>query len=153
MLYSTPSFQSGIPQTLLHGARGLPDLSWNSAVDGGVLVYLGFLGSSSGWYIFGGTSASSPQLAGLVALTNQVADTNHKQHVGYLNPLLYKLPSRDFDDIVPHTFGAGAVAIDNNQLYGSSVPGYSTTVGWDLTTGFGSPNGYYFVTDLASALP
>jgi subtilase family serine protease len=152
VLFPTPSFQSGISSSLLKGARGIPDLSWNSAVDGGVLVYLGFLGSASGFYIFGGTSAASPQLAGLIALTNQLADKNHKQHVGYLNPLLYKLPSNSFNDIVPQTFGPGLVTISNNSLYGSGIPGYSAGPGYDLASGWGSPNGANFVTNLEAEL-
>lgn len=152
VLFSTPTFQSSISPSLLNGHRGLPDLSWNAAVDGGVLVYTSFPGVRVGWHIIGGTSAASPQLAGLIALTNQKADMLGKSHhVGYLNPFLYNLPASDFTDIVPQTFGT--VTIDNNQLYGSGVPGYSTTVGWDLTTGFGSPVAYNFVTDLANALP
>lgn len=151
VLYSTPSFQSGISQSILNGARGLPDVSWNSAVDGGVLVYLGFLGSSSGFYIFGGTSAASPQLAGLIALTNQLADKDGKQHVGYLNPLLYQLPSSAFNDIVPQTFGS--VTISDNSLYGSGIPGYSAGPGYDLASGWGSPNAFNFATDLVALLP
>lgn len=152
VLFSTPTFQSSLPPSLLQGQRGLPDLSWNAAVDGGVLVYTSFPGFRAGWHIVGGTSASTPQLAGLIALTNQKADMLGKSHhVGYLNPLLYALPASDFNDIVSQTFGP--VTIDNNELYGSGVPGYSTTVGWDLTTGFGSPNANNFVRDLANALP
>jgi subtilase family serine protease len=151
VVFQTPAFQNSISQSILNGARGLPDISWNAAVDGGVLVYLGFLGSSSGFYIFGGTSASTPQLAGLIALTNQVADMSHKQHVGWLNPLLYKLPSSAFNDIVPQTFGT--VTIADNSLYGSGISGYPATTGYDLATGFGSPNGDNFVYDLVSLLP
>lgn len=151
VLFGTPSFQSAIPQTTLQGARGLPDLSWNAAVDGGVLVYTSFSGVRAGWHIIGGTSASSPQFAGLIALTNQLADEMGKQHVGYLNPLLYTLPSSDFNDIVPQTFGN--VTIADNSLFGSGVAGMPTTTGWDLTTGFGSPNAPNFVHDLASAIP
>ncbi|HKT22480.1 MAG TPA: hypothetical protein VJR06_07735, partial [Nitrososphaerales archaeon] len=151
VLFSTPAFQSGISQSVLGGTRGVPDLSWNAAVDGGVLVYLGFLGSSSGFYIIGGTSAATPQTAGLIALTNQVADMGSKQHVGWLNPILYTLPSGAFNDIVPQTFGS--VTIGDNSLYGSGIAGYPATPGYDLATGFGSPNGANFVNDLASALP
>jgi len=151
VLFPTPSFQSGISSSILNGARGVPDLSWNAAVDGGVLVYLGFLGSSSGFYIIGGTSAATPQIAGLIALTNQVADNGHKQHVGLLNPLLYTLPSSAFNDIVPQTFNT--VTIGDNSLYGSGIPGYPALKGYDLATGFGSPDGLNFVNDLASALP
>jgi subtilase family serine protease len=151
VLFPTPGFQSGISQSIVDGARGVPDLSWNAAVDGGVLVYLGFLGSSSGFYIIGGTSAATPQLAAVIALTNQVADTKGKQHVGWLNPLLYALPSSAFYDIVPQTFGT--VTISDNSLYGSGIPGYPALSGYDLATGFGSPNVPSFVSDLASALP
>jgi subtilase family serine protease len=153
VLFSTPSFQSGISQSLLQGARGLPDLSWNAAVDGGVLVYTSFPGVRVGWHIIGGTSASSPQLAALIALTNQLADAAHKSHVGYLNPLLYNLPASDFTDIVPQTFGPGAVTIADNSNFGSGIAGMATTPGFDLTTGWGSPKAFSFVHDLANMLP
>ncbi len=151
VLFSTPSVQSGISQSLLRGARGLPDLSWTAAVDGGVLVYTSFPGVRVGWHIVGGTSASSPQLAALVALTNQLADAAHKSHVGYLNPLLYSLPASDFTDILPQTFGA--VTLADNSNYGSGIAGMSVTPGYDLATGFGSPKAHGFVHDLANALP
>jgi len=153
VLFSTPSFQSGISQTLLQGARGVPDVSWNAAVDGGVLTHLGFLGPNSGYYIIGGTSAASPQLAGVVALVNQVRHGNGKDSIGYLNPVLYQLPASAFNDTVPVTFGTGAgvITLDSNQLFGFLIPGMTTTVGYDLTTGRGSPNVPAFVADLAAA--
>lgn len=151
VLFSSPNFQSGISQSLLQGARGLPDLSWNAAVDGGVLVYTSFPGVRVGWHIVGGTSASSPQLAALIALTNQLADASGKAHVGYLNPLLYTLPAGDLNDIVPQTFGA--VTLADNSNFGSGIAGMAVTAGYDLTTGRGSPKAYNFVHDLANALP
>ncbi len=151
VLFPTPSFQSSISPSLLQGARGLPDVSWNAAVNGGVLVYTSFPGVRVGWHIIGGTSASSPQLAGLIALTNQLADAGGKSHVGYLNPLLYTLPASDFNDIVSQTFGS--VTVTDNSLYGSGIPGMAVTPGYDLATGFGSPKAYNFVHDLANALP
>jgi subtilase family serine protease len=153
VLFASPSFQSSISQSVLQGARGLPDLSWNAAVDGGVLVYTSFPGARVGWHIIGGTSASSPQVAALIALTNQLADANGKSHVGYLNPLLYKLPAHDFHDIVPQTFGPGAVPLADNSNFGSGIAGLPVTAGFDLSTGFGSPEAYNFVHDLAKALP
>ncbi len=153
VLFATPGFQAGIPQSLLNGARGLPDLSWNAAVDGGVLVFTSFPGVRVGWHIIGGTSASSPQLAALIALTNQLADASHKAHVGYLNPHLYLLPSSDFVDIVPQTFGPGAVTLGDNSQFGSGIAGMAVTAGYDLATGRGTPKAYSFVHDLANALP
>jgi subtilase family serine protease len=147
-IFSNPSFQSGINQSVLQGARGLPDLSWNAAVDGGVLVYTSFPGTRLGWHTVGGTSASSPQLAALTALASQAAG----KPVGYLNPLLYRLPSSDFRDILPETFGSGAgvTTLESNAQYGTGIPGSSTTSGWDLTTGFGTPVALNYVTDLAA---
>ena len=153
VLFPTPSFQSGISSSLLQGARGLPDISWNAAVDGGVLVYTSFPGVRVGWHIIGGTSAASPQLAGLIALTNQLADAMHKQHVGYLNPSLYALPASDFNDTVPQTLGPGAVSIADNSQFGSGIAGMAVTAGYDLATGFGSPKAHSFVHDLANSLP
>jgi len=153
-LFSTPSFQAGIPSSLLQGSRGLPDLSWNAAVDGGVLTYIGFLGgAANGYYIIGGTSASCPQLAGVVALANQVRKQNGKQPIGYLNPVLYTLPASDFNDTVAQTFGTGAgvTTLNSNEQYAAGIPGVATTGGWDLTTGFGSPKVALFVAGLAAA--
>jgi subtilase family serine protease len=124
-------------------------------VNGGVLTYLGFLGPDSGFYIFGGTSASSPQLAAVIALANQGRSSMGKGPVGYLNPILYTLPSSDFNDIVPQTFGTGSgvVTLDDNGLYGSGIAGSSTTTGYDLTTGLGSPDVPSFVNDLVNTVP
>lgn len=154
-VFSTPSWQSSLPAGLLNGMRGLPDLSWNAAVDGGALVYTSFPGVRVGWHVIGGTSASTPQIAGLLALANQFADQNHKRHVGWLNPILYTLSAKDFNDIVPQTFGTGpgVTTLDSNAVYGIPIPGMSTTVGWDLTTGWGSPSAVNFVNDLVAALP
>jgi subtilase family serine protease len=155
-IFTTPDFQQGIDQSLLQGRRGIPDIACNAAVNGGVLVFLGFEGIVSGYppgyYIVGGTSAATPEIAGMVALANQVRHQNGKQSIGYLNPVLYTMPAADFNDIVPQSFGTGAAmtALDDNSIFGSGIPGFATIAGWDLTTGFGSPNGYNFVHDLAS---
>jgi subtilase family serine protease len=153
VLHPTPDFQLGLPQDLLQGRRGVPDMSWNAALNGGVLVYMSGTYYQQpyvdGWTVLGGTSASTPQLAGLIALANQLRAENGKGPIGYLNPVLYTLPAEDFNDIVPETFGP--VTLDNNAVFGSGVPGFDTTPGYDLTTGLGSPKAYEFVRDLAEA--
>jgi subtilase family serine protease len=146
VLFPTPNFQSVISQSVLKGQRGIPDMSWNAVVNGGVLVYTSFPGIRLGWHIVGGTSAASPQLAALTALASEKAG----QPVGYLNPLLYQLPARDFTDIVPQTFNGTTIA-DNMQA-GTNIAGFPTTAGWDLTTGFGTPSALNYVTDLAAAV-
>ena len=157
-VFRTPCFQQGISRRLLQGQRGVPDISFNAALDGGVMVYCqeGWAPMGSPWPgpwgLVGGTSASTPELAGLVALVNQMRAQHHKPAIGYLNPILYRLPDRDFRDIVPETFGEGSgiTVLDDNSNFGSGVPGYETTRGYDLTTGLGSPKAYGFVHDLAN---
>ena len=145
-LFPTPDFQSGLPQSLLQGCRGVPDISWNAAGNGSVQVYVSFAPLVPGWGAGSGTSGSTPQLAGVIALANQLRAQKGKQPIGYLNPVLYTLPARDFNDIVPQTFGP--VTLDDNTEFGSGVPGFQTTAGYDLTTGLGSPKAYQFVHDL-----
>ncbi len=107
--------------------RGLPDISWNADPNTPVLVYLSFFGpSAAGYYSIGGTSEGSPSLAGAVADIDQLAG----HPVGLLNPYLYVLG----------TLGIGFhdVTVGNNALDG--IPGYSATPGWDLASGWGSPD-------------
>jgi hypothetical protein len=53
----------------------MPDISMSAALDGGVLAYVGIFSDplGNGWYIFGGTSESAPEFAGIVAMADQVA--------------------------------------------------------------------------------
>ncbi len=154
-LFATPDFQRGLGQGLLQGRRGVPDLSCNAAYDGGIVAYcsLGWSPSpfSGPWGLVGGTSAATPEVAGMVALANQLRNQQGKQPIGWMNPVLYTLPARDFNDIVPQTFGSGdaTALLDDNTVFGLATPGFETTVGYDLTTGLGSPNAYWFVHDLA----
>jgi subtilase family serine protease len=151
-VFPTPSWQTNLPASLTQGARAMPDVSWNAAGDGGVLVYLT---SGGGWGFYYGTSSGTPQIAGLVAIANQMRASMGKGPVGHLAPKLYQLPAADFNDIVPQTFGSGtnAVTLQDNFRYGSTVPGLPCTVGYDLTTGLGSPKAYSFVHDLATMFP
>ena len=161
-LFPTPAFQSGVAPSLLQGSRGAPDISWNAARDGGVFIYTSFPNLRVGWHLIGGTSASTPQIAGLIALVNELAGNQGKGPAGYLNPTLYQLAALhagDFHDIVPETFrssypnGPVTLTLDSNKVYGSSVAGYKVTPGYDLATGWGSPDADSFVHDLVNLLP
>jgi subtilase family serine protease len=151
-VFPGPAWQSGLPWTLTQGARALPDVSWNAAGDGGVLVYST---TGGGWDFFNGTSCGTPQIAGLVALVNQMRASMGKGPIGHLAPKLYQLPASDFNDIVPQTFGTGGntVTVQDNLRYGATVPGLPCTPGYDLTTGLGSPKAYQMVHDLATMFP
>ena len=166
--FASPSFQSG-QQSVNGGMRSIPDLSWNAAVDGGVLIYTTQYPTvlRQGWHIEGGTSASSPQMAGIVALANQARAGLHKAPLGLLGPHIYALGNADasspdssfagnatsfFRDIVPQTFvgpDGTTLTLDNNQWFDPAPP-YFATAGYDLTTGFGSPRADRFVAALAA---
>ena len=75
-VYGRPAYQDSVAGVV--GAhRGVPDLSWNAAVNGGVLVYRTFFPAIDGppsWAVYGGTSAASPQAAAMTAIANQCAE-------------------------------------------------------------------------------
>jgi len=125
-VYSRPAYQVDFNHNKTQ--RGVPDIAYNASVNGGVLVHLGFLGSNSGFYIFGGTSAGSPQMAGELALVNQVFGRQ-----GNINPTLYEGFARHGYSEYFHD-----ITVGTNALVTTGIPGYSTTTGWDPVTGLGS---------------
>ncbi len=161
-IYPTPSWQSSVSSVIGTNARGVPDVAWNAAVNGGVLVYITAYPNyqRAGWHIYGGTSAATPQIAGLIALANQERAAANKAPLGNVNPDLYALSSSDYWDVVPTIEGTAASGkLVNNTLWqynadGSvspgPVPGYPVETGWDMTTGFGSPKAAAFVSGLAA---
>src|SRR5881397_1430900 len=139
IIFGTPSYQSGLGLS----GRG-PDVSYNAAIDGGVLVVYGGFGSPV-LFIVGGTSAGSPQWAGITALANQARANAGKGPIGDLNPVLYSIYhssrySSDFHDIT----------VGDDKLVGTPV-GYPAGTGYDLATGIGSPVVSELIVDLAAA--
>ena len=139
LLFGVPSYQAGLGLS----ARG-PDVAYNAAIDGGVLVQYGGFGFPV-LFIVGGTSAGSPQWAGIAALANQARATAGKGPIGDLNPVLYSILhsarySTDFHDIT----------VGNDKLLGTHV-GFSAGTGYDVASGIGSPIVDQLVTDLAAA--
>lgn len=130
-LFSAPSYQ-GVTGLAM---RAIPDVSYNAAINGGVLVVWTAVPSRAGIYVVGGTSAGSPQWAAIVALANQA----HGRPLGFLNRALYQgCSAGDFHDIT----------VGNNQLAGTPV-GFAARAGWDDATGLGTPNVAKLVSDLA----
>lgn len=130
LFFSVPSYQNGLGLA----TRTTPDVAYNAAVNGGVLVRWSAVPSAAGFYIVGGTSAGSPQWAAIVALANQMKGSP----LGFINTALYKCPAGDFHDIT----------VGDNRLNGTAV-GFSAGAGWDDATGLGTPNVANLVADLA----
>jgi subtilase family serine protease len=138
-LFQIPLYQElTLPHSVLAqlgGMRGIPDISYNADCNNAILIYLSYFGpSQAGWYSICGTSEGSPQWAGIVADLNQYAG----RPLGFLNAALYALGGLgDFNH-----FGRD-ITVGNNALIGVSgatAPGYSATPGWDLASGWGSPD-------------
>jgi hypothetical protein len=106
-----------------HKGRGIPDIAGNA--DGASGYDLIVNGAHTG--AVGGTSATAPLYAGLVALLN----SGLGEPVGYLNPTIYAFPAafvyRDISDNVSNARGG--------------APGYKAGAGWDACTGLGVANG------------
>jgi subtilase family serine protease len=136
-MFAEPDWQKRLPggvQRLLHGRRGVPDVAWNASGATAILIYTSF-GGEAGWSSIGGTSEGAPQWAGLVA------DVDQARHapIGFLNPILYRLPAADFHDITRGTNGY------------DGVRGYRAAVGWDPTSGLGTPRAGHLAEALVAA--
>jgi subtilase family serine protease len=89
---------------------------------------------------WGGTSFATPMWAGYMALINEQAAANGKKPVGFLNPNIYSLGSAG---------GTGYSAAFHDITVGASGS-YSAVTGYDLVTGWGSPNGTGLIDAIAA---
>jgi subtilase family serine protease len=137
ILFSTPIYQLGLTR---YHTRTIPDVAFNAGIDGGVAVF-----ASPGVYLVGGTSAGSPMWAAIIALADQARQQAHRSRLGFANTALYAIGRNPFqarNDFHDVTSG-------NNAL--DSPVGFEATRGYDLATGFGSPNVANLVHDLAQS--
>lgn len=167
ILYPRPEWQKPVADVIGEDARGIPDIAWNAAVNGGLLIYVTSYPKQRrpGWHILGGTSAAAPQVAALTALINQYQAENHAPPLGHLNPLLYSIEdSAAFNPVSPvaarfqGSAQSGRLASNQNFVQHADgtvspgpVPGFPSLPGWDLTTGFGSPDAPQFLDGITRA--
>lgn len=87
-----------------------------------------------------GTSASSPALAGVIALLNDARHANNMTSLGFLNPLLYQLHAKQ-SELGVSLFNDVTVG-DNMCSAAVCCPGvgYDAKPGWDPATGLGTIN-------------
>jgi subtilase family serine protease len=140
-IFAAPSYQGSLPagSTPIGAMRGVPDVAFQASARTGPLVYATGA-DAGGWFIVGGTSCSSPQFAGLVAIADQIAGHG----LGLINPTLYALAAGPNYGTYFYDVTTG-----NNQA-DSTVPGYPATAGWDPVTGLGTPNAATLVPALAA---
>jgi subtilase family serine protease len=126
-IFPRPSYQGFTGSA----GRGVPDVTYSADVYNGVLVvFSAGNGGTPAFFIFGGTSAGSPQWAALASLADQAAGHD----LGFLNPSLYDLAGSAFYASIFHD-----ITVGNNAWDGAGVPGYAAHRGWDAASGLGSP--------------
>jgi kumamolisin len=102
----------------------------------------GCTGSGQSIAFVGGTSAATPLVAGMIALWNQQAHNQGLPKPGFVAPLLTTLAQHNpqaFTDVTQGT----------NALFGGSC--CPTRPGFDLATGWGSPNAGAIASSLVHA--
>ncbi len=137
--YPIPTWQQEINMSACGGStfyRNVPDVALTADN-----VYVTYNNGDS--TTVGGTSCAAPLWAGFIALANQQAASYHQPPVGFINPAVYAIGTGSnyascFHDI---TNGDNTWPSSPNQFH--AVPGY------DLCTGWGTPQGRALIDALA----
>jgi uncharacterized membrane protein len=135
-IYSKPAWQTG-PGVPADGMRDVPDVSATAAGHDGYAMYL-----NNQLCAVAGTSASTPSLAGVMALVVQKAGARQ----GNVNPALYSLATSQ---------QSGGTAVFHDVTTGNnSVPGltgFSAGPGYDQGSGVGSVDAAMLVNNWPTA--
>ena len=117
---SKPTYQSGVAGT--GATRSAPDFSFDANPNTGVSVYDSTrCHGASGWLVFGGTSVSSPSLAGIVNLAGLFSPNSQME--------------------LSTIYGNRTNASDFRDIVSGSAGSFSCGVGYDFVTGVGSNQG------------
>jgi subtilase family serine protease len=141
-VFARPGYQDRV--TGLESRRGVPDVAATAAPDS-LAVITSTVGGKYTIGGHGGTSASAPLWAGLIALADQRAG----RHLGFVNAALYRIARsaryrRAFHDV---TAGSNTVRFPPR-----TISGYHAGTGWDPVTGWGSPDASVLVPLLARSV-
>jgi hypothetical protein len=149
VFFAKPNWQFGVQGIPSDGARDLPDVSLTAAIHDPYLLC--FEGSCQQGFLVGvgGTSASAPSFAGIMALVVQQYGRQ-----GQANYVLYKLAAAEtlsqcngsntvtppastcvFNDVTK-----GNNAVPGEPGFGTATAKYQAGTGYDLATGLGSVN-------------
>lgn len=115
-----------------HTLRNLPDVSANANFSFYVCADQQVCTAN----VYGGTSFAAPMWAGYVALANEQRITNGDSILSFVNPFLY-------------SFGVSAnYDTDFHDIVKGESNGFSAVKGYDLVTGWGTPNGQGLINAL-----
>lgn len=120
------------PRRYRNGGRAFPDIAAQSV---NFMVILDGVP-----YPVSGTSCSSPTVAGVVSLLNDIRLNKGQAPLGFLNPLIYGQFAGTLNDI---TKGSNP---------GCDTDGFPAKAGWDAVTGLGTPD-YTKMAQVVQSLP
>jgi subtilase family serine protease len=139
-VFSRPSYQNHTPG--IGSYRGVPDVAANASPHTALAVITSTGGGKYTIHGSGGTSASAPLWAGLVALADQHAG----RHLGFVNAALYRIGHSRLYHEALHDVTAGNNTV---RFPPKTISGDRAARGWDAVTGWGSPNASALVPLLA----
>jgi len=140
--YAIPSWQTNVSMAANQGSttlRNTPDVALTADN-----VYVRADGLNRN---VGGTSCAAPLWAGFMALVNQQALASGHPPVGFINPTVYAIGTGTQYTTTFHDITTG------NNKSSSSPNKFSAAVGYDLCTGWGTPNGQSMINALANPEP
>jgi hypothetical protein len=141
--YLIPSYQAGVSMAGNQGSpimRNVPDVAM---IGDNVTVVYGNGKTTTA----GGTSVAAPLWAGLAALINEQAEASGLAPVGFMNPALYTIA---LSTNYPNAFHD---ITNGNNFSLSSTNRFSAVPGYDLCTGWGTPNGTNLINLLNTPTP
>uniref|UniRef100_A0A8C5J066 Tripeptidyl peptidase 1 n=1 Tax=Junco hyemalis TaxID=40217 RepID=A0A8C5J066_JUNHY len=138
-VFPMPEYQAAAVGRFLRSASKLPPSSYYNS-SGRAYPDLAAL-SDNYWVVtnriplpwVSGTSASTPVVAGMVALINDWRLQRGLPPLGFLNPALYQLQKQGLGDVIQ---GCHLSCLDGTV----QGQGFCATPAWDPVTGWGTPN-------------
>jgi len=146
--FAKPSWQIGTPDDKV---RDVPDVSLTAGTHDGYLVGTTSSLANGAFAVVGGTSASSPAFAGVVALLNQYLLKQNaiaQPGLGNINPTLYRLAQSTKD--VFHDITGGNIdvmCVQGSPMCVNGKMGYAAAPGYDLATGLGTVDANNLITE------
>jgi hypothetical protein len=154
-----PTYEVGKVNSLSSTVRTYPDISLEGDPAPGVPIYDSpDFGSGTGWFPgnVGGTSLSSPLMAGIVAIADQGRAVNGLSLLASSGGagVTASNPNGNSSSLDIHTllYGFGYSHSDFHDIVSGSSVGpssYGPLTNYDLSSGIGSPNGSRLIADLA----
>lgn len=145
-VYKKPLYQSKITP-ISNNLRAIPDVALVANPNTGVLVCY-----NGGWYVFGGTSVSTPIFAAIVSLGVQMR-LNNNAGTALTSVVSCGSTSINIQNNLYQTLYSDNKGVLYSSIFNDIISGtdgiFNADSGYDFATGLGSPNITFFITNLS----